>query len=344
MAVPARPGRVEGGTDGRDLTVHHPARCDDVGAGLGLHAGQPGVEGNVASLSTSPVAGSRTPQCPWSVNSSRQQSAITTMLSPTASRTAPRARAQMPSGEEGGRPGGILVLGLGHAEEDDGGDPEGAQPLDLDDERVEAVLHDARQRGHRPRLREPVGHEERGHEVVDARRVLGDQPAERCAVRRKRPAHALDDQVRERCLAARPGQSLRQHDRWRRRAEAATENTTHSVGPEGEHGAPVLDDRSHAPAAGLAAGGDRLDPRPGATTKYHLAARAPGTAGARRAGDRRRCGPEPADHPLGDDDLRARMAPGRAPWPGTAALRRRRPATSRCGWSRRAGGSGRAKP
>src|ERR1019366_4966940 len=67
----------------------------------------------VASLSTSPVAWSTTPQCPWSVNSSRQQSAITTTLSPTASRTTARARWVIPSGRSAADPVASLSSGRG---------------------------------------------------------------------------------------------------------------------------------------------------------------------------------------------------------------------------------------
>ena len=64
----------------------------------------------VASLSTRPRS-SRTPQWPWSVNSSRQRSAMMTRSSPTASRTRATATLRMPSGSSAPEPTASLVVG-----------------------------------------------------------------------------------------------------------------------------------------------------------------------------------------------------------------------------------------
>ena len=69
----------------------------------------------MASLSTSPE-GPSTPQCPWSVYSSRQRSAISTSSSPMAARSVRSATCTTPSGSQAPLPCGVLVLG--HAEED----------------------------------------------------------------------------------------------------------------------------------------------------------------------------------------------------------------------------------
>src|SRR6478736_8004133 len=64
----------------------------------------------VASLSTRPCSSS-TPQWPWSVNSSRHVSAMTTRSSPTASRTARSATLRMPSGSTAPEPVASLCWG-----------------------------------------------------------------------------------------------------------------------------------------------------------------------------------------------------------------------------------------
>ena len=69
---------------------------------------------SVVSLSTTvrPVASVvSTPQCPWSVNSSRQRSVMTTSSSPTASTTARVAMLRIPSGSSAPEPRASLVSG-----------------------------------------------------------------------------------------------------------------------------------------------------------------------------------------------------------------------------------------
>ena len=88
-----------------DLTVHHPARRHDVGAGLGLRDGDPSVQldgGVVVDGDRVAVAPSSTstPQWPWSVYSSRQRSASSTRSSPTSSRRSRSASCTMPSGSQ----------------------------------------------------------------------------------------------------------------------------------------------------------------------------------------------------------------------------------------------------
>ncbi|MEY9487074.1 hypothetical protein RKD26_002868 [Streptomyces calvus] len=58
---------------------------------------------SVASLSTRPCSSS-TPQCPWSVVSSRHRSDMTSRSSPTSARTSRRATWRMPSGSVPGVP------------------------------------------------------------------------------------------------------------------------------------------------------------------------------------------------------------------------------------------------
>ena len=55
------------------------------------------VVANASGVNTAPRASS-TPQWPWSVNSSRQQSDISTVLSPSSARRSARATLRMPSG------------------------------------------------------------------------------------------------------------------------------------------------------------------------------------------------------------------------------------------------------
>ena len=70
-------GGVERVADRADLAVHHPAGGDDVGAGLGVQR-PPSRRRSRPSRRCRPTPdGVSTPQCPWSVNSSRQTSVIT---------------------------------------------------------------------------------------------------------------------------------------------------------------------------------------------------------------------------------------------------------------------------
>ena len=64
------------------------------------------------SLFTTP-SGFRTPQWPWSVNSSRQTSLITSRLSPTSARTSRIARFRMPSSARALLPVASLSSGFG---------------------------------------------------------------------------------------------------------------------------------------------------------------------------------------------------------------------------------------
>ncbi len=66
---------------------------------------------------------------------------------------------------------------VGQPEEDDAGDAQPAQALDLHGQRVEGVLDDAGKRRDGPRLGESVRHEQGGHQVVDDEARLGHQPA-----------------------------------------------------------------------------------------------------------------------------------------------------------------------
>ena len=65
----------------------------------------------VASLSTEPSART-TPQCPWSVYSSRQRSARRTSESPTSSRRSRRASCTMPLGFHASEPSASLWTGM----------------------------------------------------------------------------------------------------------------------------------------------------------------------------------------------------------------------------------------
>jgi len=70
MATSVRPARRDR-PDGADLTVHHPARRDDVRAGIRLCHRKFDVK-SIGGVIIDRPDSSRTPQCPWSVNSSRQ--------------------------------------------------------------------------------------------------------------------------------------------------------------------------------------------------------------------------------------------------------------------------------
>ena len=122
-----------------------------------------------------------------------------------------------PVGPEGGRAGGVLLLGSGKPEHDDAGHAQPAQPFDLDGQRVHGVLDHAREAtATGARLVDAVGHEQRGNQVVDGEAGLGDQaPHGRPARRRRRrvagnPARAR--RVRAGGGSLDTGPSLRQVD------------------------------------------------------------------------------------------------------------------------------------
>ena len=176
MAVPWTPGAVQGGPDGPHLAVHHPAGGDHVGPGGGLGHGQLGVEreGGVVVH----VPGDRVDHAAVAVVGELVEAAVGHHHheSPTASRTAARARWVIPSGRRAADPVASLSSGRGSPNRMTPGTPEAAQALDLDGQRVDGVLHHAGQRRDRAGLVQPVGHEQRGHQVVDGQAGLGHQP------------------------------------------------------------------------------------------------------------------------------------------------------------------------
>ena len=73
-------------------------------------------------------------------------------------------------------PAAQRVLPLRHPEEDEPGQAQRHQPLGLDHERVDRVLHLAGHGGDGQRAVRPLADEQRGDQVVDAEARLGHQP------------------------------------------------------------------------------------------------------------------------------------------------------------------------
>ena len=171
------PVAVERVADGADLAVHHPARGDDVGAGVGLGDARPGRR----------ARGWR--RCrPRRRRSSDAAVAVVGVLveaevghehesSPTSSRRSRSATCTMPSGSQASEPVGVLVRR--DAEQDHRrarrGRPARATSLRSDSP---GVLDDAGQRGDRLRLVDALPHEQRGDQVVDREAGLGHEPAQ----------------------------------------------------------------------------------------------------------------------------------------------------------------------
>ncbi len=101
---------------------------------------------------------------------------MTTSSSPTASRTARKATCTMPAGSQAPLPRPSLTRG--HPEEDEPGHPERHQPLRLEHERVDRVLHLARHRPDGSGLVDALAHEQRRHQVVEAEPDLGHETSE----------------------------------------------------------------------------------------------------------------------------------------------------------------------
>ena len=115
IATSVAPAVVERRADRADLAVHHPARRDDVCARVRLRARRSArSSSSVASLSTSPRSFS-TPQCPWSVYSSRQRSVDHDGV--VAEVVAERADRLLGDAVRVPRLGALGVLVLGHPEE-----------------------------------------------------------------------------------------------------------------------------------------------------------------------------------------------------------------------------------
>ena len=116
---------------------------------------------------------------------------MTTTSSPTASRTAARARRVMPSVAERGRAGGVLVLGPRQREEDDPGHPEAGQAPDLVDQRRRPCAGTRRaasrpagaRRGRRPRTAGRPGRRRSARVWATRRRRAGVRRSRR----RRRP-------------------------------------------------------------------------------------------------------------------------------------------------------------
>ena len=120
---------------------------------------------------------SSTPQCPWSVYSSRHRSAMSTTL--VADVVAQVAQRDLHDAVGIPRPRALGVLGGRHAEEDHGRARRApASSCDLLAQRLARVLHDAGQRRDRLRLVDALAHEQRRDQVVDPETGLGDQPAQ----------------------------------------------------------------------------------------------------------------------------------------------------------------------
>ena len=99
-----------------------PLGPEQVGARVGLRHGHLRVDGERGVVVDRPSSSS-TPQWPWSVNSSRQVSAMTTVASPTSARTSRSATLSTPSGSTPAAAGGVAAGG--HAEEHEPADPGG---------------------------------------------------------------------------------------------------------------------------------------------------------------------------------------------------------------------------
>ena len=155
-----------------------PLGAIDVGPGLGLGHGELGVERQGGVIVH--VAGGVVHHTAVAVVGELVEAAVGHHHHRVAHGIAHRGQGPLgdPVGPEGGGAGGVLVLGPGQPEQDHPGHAQRAQPLDLDGQRVHGVLHHAGQRRDRARLVEAVGHEQRGHQVVDGQSGLGDQPAQ----------------------------------------------------------------------------------------------------------------------------------------------------------------------
>ena len=139
--------------------------------------------GSVASLSTSPRSFS-TPQCPWSVYSSRQRSVIITASSPKSSRSARIACCVIPSGFHASDALGVLVLG--HPEQHEREHAARPDVGRLFAQRLDRVLGLAGHRRDRHRLGDALLHEQRRDQVGGRRAMVSRTSARSAGVRRRR--------------------------------------------------------------------------------------------------------------------------------------------------------------
>ena len=144
------PASSRAAPDGRDLAVHHPAGGDDVGAGVGLGHGGPGVElegGVVVDLAVG-----RDDRRSGRGRCTRRRTGrrCSTRSSPTSARRSRSATCTMPSGSQAPEPSASLVAGT--PKRITPGTPRSASSAHLLAERLPGVLHDAGQAGDRLRL------------------------------------------------------------------------------------------------------------------------------------------------------------------------------------------------
>ena len=138
---------------------------------------------SVESLSTLPP-GVTMPQCPWSVYSHRQRSAMTTRSSPTSALMSAMASCEMPSGSSAALPRASLSAGT----------PNTMMPPTPGLGRlggrlaqaVARVLHDAGHRADRPRIGDALLDEHGKHELGRAQRRLGHHGPQRPVPRSRR--------------------------------------------------------------------------------------------------------------------------------------------------------------
>jgi hypothetical protein len=170
-----------------DAAVHHVARRDDVGAGLGVHRGDAGEAldgGVVVDVDAAVAAGVSTPQWPWLVYSSTHTSAMSTQPGSAA--------ANRPQREWGRglrlvpRAAALVVLGVGQAEEQKSSARRGGErPRPRAHGEVDGELGVAGHRADGLRTALAEGDEERRDELL-GRSEVSRTMARRAGVRRSR--------------------------------------------------------------------------------------------------------------------------------------------------------------
>ena len=175
MATSVCPPAVERLADGADLPVHHPARRDDVGAGLGLGERGAGVALDRGVVVDHPVRGE---DAAVPVVGVLVEAAVRHHDQPIADLVAQVPQRQLHDAVRVPGLGALGVLAPRDPEEDDGGHAERGELGHLLAQALPRVLDDAGQRGDGLRLVDPLPDEERRHQVVDREAGLGHEPAE----------------------------------------------------------------------------------------------------------------------------------------------------------------------
>ena len=169
------PGTIQCPAYGRDLPVHHPAGCRDVGTSVGLCDRGTLVQAQgcvVVDRSVRPEhAAVAVVRVLVDAQVGDEDHVVAHLLAQVGER-------QLDDAMGIPRTGPFGILAARNSEQDHARDAEPSELRHLLAERITGVLHDARETRDRLRLADALPHEERRDEIIDRHARLGNQPTQ----------------------------------------------------------------------------------------------------------------------------------------------------------------------